>query len=171
MTCASIARSRSGPPSGPGSGPPREVRQTARDYVTTTFDRGGFLAIGVDIAEARSRASADDRVAVMVAAEDDVIAAVAAPFISEQVRVTLTTPMDRLHLVRGGVIEATADSSAALEARRAALRRASMIAAFAALVIASLVLIAIGSGIGAFGLAAAIGIGLVAVVVRGRVLP
>lgn len=141
-----------------------EARAAARDYVTRAFDVAGFRVIGVDIAETRSRASVDDRVAVMVAAEDAVIAAVAAPFVSEEVREALLTPMDRLR----PPWEIGGPATGEIAERRATVTRWSTYVAFVALVVGSVILLALGSSVGLFGLAAAIGIALVALVVRGR---
>ncbi len=149
----------------------RELRAEARDYVSRAFDQGGFLAIGVDIGESRSRASTADRVAVMVAAEDDVIAAIARPLIADDVRLALTTPMDRLqamHSIGAKPPQAAIDPH---DQGRPLIGRREMAFAFVVFVTASLLLAATGSGVGLFGLAAAIGIALVAVVVRGHAWP
>lgn len=151
--------------------PLREMRAEARAYVSRGFDQGGFLAIGVDLGDSRSRASTDDRVAVMVAAEDDVIAAIADPFIAEDVRIALTTPMERLQAMRSPAPEPRPDGIDAHDHPRARIGQREMVAGFVILVTASLLLAVIGSGIGLFGLAAAIGIALVAIVVRGHAWP
>ena len=149
-----------------GLGPMLEAaRAVARDYVSSAFDRAGFRTIGVDLAESRSRASVDDRVAVTLAAEDDVIGEIAAPFVSDEVRDVLTAPMDRLRPA-WSIGDAPAPSTT--EPGTAVVPRRWIEFGFVALVVASLVLIALGSGVGTFGLAAAIGIALVVLVVRER---
>ena len=149
-----------------GLGPMLEAARTvARHYVSSAFDRAGFRTIGVDLAESRSRASVDDRVAATLAAEDDVIGEIAAPFVSDEIRDVLTTPMDRLRpawSTGGTPAPPTAELHAPVVPRR------WIELAFVAFVIASLVLMALGSGVGTFGLAAAIGIALVALVMRDR---
>jgi hypothetical protein len=155
-----------------GLGPPlREMRSAARDYVIRAFDQGGFLAIGVDLGESRSRARTDERVAVMVAAEDDVIAAIAAPFVSDEVRIALTTPMDRLHPDRAADRARPPAGLPTVALGDVRVRRTLAVGGFAVLVVASVILVALGSGVGTFGLAAAIGIALVAIVARGRIRP
>jgi hypothetical protein len=141
-----------------------DARATARSYVIGAFDNAPFRGIGIDLAESRSRASADDRVAVMMAADDAVIAAVADPFVSEDVRDALSTPFQHLHPAwdPGDPIPIE------LAERHRVATRWSTYVAFVALVLGSLLLLALGSGVGLFGLAAAIAIVLVALVVRGR---
>ena len=141
-----------------------EARAAARDYVTRTYDRAPFRAYGVDVAEVRSRASVDDRVAAMMAAEDAVIAAVAAPFVDEDVRDALSTPMDRLR----PAWEDGDPMPSALADRHVTVTRWSTYVVIAVLVVGSLLALALGSSAGLFGLAAAIGIALVLLVVRGR---
>jgi hypothetical protein len=141
-----------------------DARRAARDYMTNIFDTTPFRAIGVDLAESRSRASVDDRVAAAAAAEDAVIAAVADPFLTDDVRDRLTTPFEQLRPAwdEGDPLPP------ALATRHLTVTRWSTYVVFGVLVVGSLVLIALGSGVGTFGLAAAIGIALVALVVRGR---
>lgn len=142
----------------------KEARLAARDYVSGVYDSAPFRAYGVDVGKVRSRASVDDRVAAMMAAEDAVIAAVAAPFVDEDVRDELSTPMDRLRPAWE-----IGDPVPSWSAERlGTLTRWSTYVVFVALLFGSLLLLALGSGVGLFGLAAAIGIALVALVVRGR---
>jgi hypothetical protein len=143
------------------------ARLAAREYVTRIFDQAGFRVIGVDIAETRSRASVDDRVAVAIAAEDATLEAVARPFLADDVRLALTEPLARL--------TAASSPSWAIPPREAgrhvAVTRWSTFAVIGILVLGSLLLIVLGSGIGLFGLATAIGILLVVLVVRDRAVP
>lgn len=141
-----------------------DARRAARDYMTSIFDTTPFRAIGVDLAESRSRASVDDRVAAALAAEDAMIAAVADPFLSDDVRDRLTTPFDQLR----PAWEGGDPLPRGLADRHVAVTRWSTYLAYSLLVLGSVVLIALGSGVGTFGLAAAIGIALVVLVVRGR---
>lgn len=141
-----------------------EARLAARDYVSGVFDRAPFRALGVNLGEPRPRASADDRVAAMMAAEDAVIAAVAAPLVDEDVRVELSTPMDRLR----PAWEIGDPVPSWRTERQATLTRWSTYVVFAALILGSLLALALGSNVGLFGLATAIGIALVVLVVRGR---
>jgi hypothetical protein len=141
-----------------------EARRAARDFVTNAFDNAPFRGIGIDLAESRSRPSVDDRVAAMLAVEDAVIAAVADPFLTDDDRSTLASPFETL---RPSWDEGEPLPQALAE-RHVTVTRWSQYAVFVVLVIGSVVLLALGSGVGLFGLAAAIGIGLVALVVRGR---
>lgn len=141
-----------------------DARRRAREHVTGAFDRAPFQGIGIDVAEVRSRASVDDRVAAMVAVEDAVIAAVAEPYLSDDVRDALTTPFERLHPPdeRGlSIPTAGQPPRLAISARTAML-------AFGAFVVVSLVLAVLGYGIGLAGLGAAVAVFLVALVLRGR---
>ena len=114
----------------------------------------------------RSRASADDRVAAMMAAEDAVIAAVADPFVSDDVRDALTTPFERLR--------PPDERSASLPSRRCGTRPSPVVDLIAVGVLAFGALrppwpwVRPGLGLGLAGLGAAVAIVLVALVVRGR---
>ena len=141
-----------------------ETRAAARNYVTSAFDTAPFRAYGVDIADVRSRASVDDRVAAMAAAEDMVIAAVAGPLLTDDVRDILTTPFERLR----PVWEDGDPMPPALADRHVTVTRWSTHVVIAALIVGSLLLLALGSSVGLFGLAAAIGNVLVVLAVRGR---
>lgn len=141
-----------------------EARTAARDYVTRIFDTTPFRSIGVDLAESRSRASVDDRVAVMMAAEDAVIAAIADPFLTDDTRDILTAPFEQFR----PAWEDGDPMPPELAGRHLTVTRWSTYLVFAMFVLGCLILMAQGSAIGLFGLAAAIGIALVALVVRGR---
>jgi hypothetical protein len=141
-----------------------EARHAAREYVTSVFDHTPFRGIGVDLAESRSRASVDDRVAAMLAAEDAVIAAIAAPFVSDDVRDVLATPFEHLR----PAWEDGDPLPQAVAKRHLAVTRSSTYVAFGAYVVGCLILLALGSGVGLFGLGAAVAIVLVALVMRGR---
>ncbi len=143
-----------------------DARAAARDYVIGAFDRAPFRGIGIDLAESRSRASADDRVAVMMAADDAVIAAVADPFVSEDVRDALGTPFEHLRPAWDTGVPMPPDRTK----WHASVTRWSTYVAVGVLVLGSLVLLALGSDVGLAGLAAAIAIVLVTLVVRGRPL-
>ena len=141
-----------------------ESRRRAREHVTGAFDRAPFQGIGIDVAEVRSRASVDDRVAAMLAAEDAVIAAVADPYLSDEVRDALTIPFERLHPSD----ERGVSIPAAGQPPRTAISARTAMLAFGALVVVSLVLAVLGYGIGLAGLGAAVAVVLVALVMRGR---
>jgi hypothetical protein len=141
-----------------------ERRAAAREHVIHAFDTAPFRAIGVDLGESRSRSSVDDRVAVMLAVEDAVIAAIAEPFLSADDHDRLATPFE---LLRPAWAEGDPLPQALAE-RHIQVTRWSMYVVFGLIVLGSLLLLALGSGVGVFGLGAAIGIALVALVARGR---
>ena len=141
-----------------------EARRRAREHVTGAFDRAPFQGIGIDVAEVRSRSSVDDRVAAMMAAEDAVIAAVADPYLSDDVRDAMTTPFERLRPPDGLGVSIPAVG----QPRRPAISARTAMLAFGAFVVLSLVLAVLGYGIGLAGLGAAVAVVLVALVLRGR---
>lgn len=141
-----------------------EARRAAREYVTSAFDYAPFRGIGIDLAESRSRASVDNRVAAMVAAEDAVIAAVADPFLTDDVRDILTTPLEHLR----PAWEDGDPMPPALADRHITVTRWSTYLVFGAFVLGCLILMALGSGVGLAGLGATVAIVLVALVLRGR---
>jgi hypothetical protein len=141
-----------------------EGRLAARDYVSGAFDYAGFRVIGVDLAETRSRASVDDRVAALLAAEDAVIAAIADPFVSDDVRDALTTPFEHLR----PAWQRDDPVPPEIAGRHVTVTRWSTYVVFVIFVLGCVLLLALGSGVGLFGLAVAVAIVLVALVVRGR---
>lgn len=141
-----------------------DARETARSYVIGAFDNAPFRGIGIDLAESRSRASADDRVAAMMAADDAVIAAVAEPFVSEDVRGALGTPFEHLR----PAWDVGDPMPLELADRHTVVTRWSTFVAVGVLVIGSLILLALGSDVGLAGLGAAIAVVLVMLAMRGR---
>ena len=117
-----------------------DARAAARAYVIGAFDHAPFRGIGIDLAESRSRASADDRVAAMMAADDAVIAAVADPFVSEDVRDALSTPFEHLR----PAWDVGDPIPLELAERHTAVTRWSTYIAVGVLAVGSLVLLALG---------------------------